>query len=378
VAPLARAHLPMVAFAVAGIAALERAWRVPEAPDRRWVVAGVALLMLAAWTKLQAIDALLAGFGFLLLRKPRWCLAALAVCGLGTAVLVLALNLATGGQFWLNVVAANVNEYDITVTWKTYAQWFSLQGGLIVCSVLLVAWDLMRAFRARSWMSVGIWPMYFVAGSAMGMLTGKWGAGPTYLVAAIAASCVCTLVFLHRLAVRWRWTPGVTGLVVALVFAVQAALNLHLPTSGRFFGVLARVIGVAALPSSYPPYPYYDRAGFVQLGHLLDAQDTLKGRQLVAELKQHPGPVWSEEAMWTLYAGKDVVTNPTQLLNLSRNGALDTRDMIARIERREFGAVVFRAFFYPEDVKAAINRNYDFVGGIKINGFDYFLLLPKV
>ena len=151
------------------------------------------------------------------------------------------------------------------------------------------------------------------------------------LVAAIAASCVCTVLLLRRIADHWRLSPGAVAWLVALVFAGQAALNVHLPTSGRFFGPLARLVGVADLPSSYPPYPYYDRAGYVQLGHLLDAQDTLNGRQLVNELKQHPGPVWSEEAMWTLYAGKDVVTNPTQLLNLSRNGTLDTRDMIARI-----------------------------------------------
>lgn len=81
--------------------------------------------------------------------------------------------------------------------------------------------------------------------------------------------------------------------------------------------------------------------------------------------------------MLTLHAGKDVVTNPTQLLNLSKNGALDTRDMIARIERREFGAVIFRAYFYPDDVKQAIDRNYATVGSIKINGFDYYLLLPR-
>jgi hypothetical protein len=51
--------------------------------------------------------------------------------------------------------------------------------------------------------------------------------------------------------------------------------------------------------------------------------------------------------------------------------------MIARIRRREFGAVVFRAFFYPDDVKAVISENYAMVGSIKMNGFDYYLLLPK-
>ncbi len=96
------------------------------------------------------------------------------------------------------MVLANVNEYDINQTWLTYAQWFHLQGALIVCSVLYVVWDIVRAARARSISQVTIWSYYFTAGAAMGMLTGKWGAGPTYLIAAIAASCVCTVGLLWR------------------------------------------------------------------------------------------------------------------------------------------------------------------------------------
>jgi hypothetical protein len=378
VAPLARAHLPMVFFAVAGIVCLERALSRPVA-DHRWAVLGIFLLMTAGFTKLQAVDALAAGFGYLLLRKPRWCIAALPMCVLATAALLFWIDTASQGQFWLNIVSANVNEYDISRTWFTYAQWGGLQAVLLLCSLLYVIWDAVRCVRERSVAPLTVWSLYVVAGSALGMLTGKWGAGPTYLVAAIAASCVCTAGLLARVGLwlartdRVAWLAPLTG----ALFLVQAALNLHLPTSGRVFGALARGLGVDALPSSYAPYPYFDSIGYTQLGHLLDAQDTKNGWALVEELRKHPGPVWSEEAMLTLYAGKDVVTNPTQLYNLSKNNALDTRDMIARIRRREFGAVVFRAFFYPDDVKAVISENYAMVGSIKMNGFDYYLLLPK-
>lgn len=381
VAPLARAHLPMLMFAVAGLFCIDRGLRAVTAQSQsRWTALGIALLMTAGFTKLQAVDALVAGFAFLLVRRPRWCLQALAGCLVATAAIVLWLNAASNGQFWLNVVSANVNEYDFAVTLKTYAQWFQLQGVLIVCATLFVIGDVVAAIRARSLLPISIWSLYFVSGSALGLLTGKWGAGPTYLAAAIAASCVCTVGLLNRVAHQlqmngWRLSP--VYVLVAGVFLTQAALNVHLPTSGRFFGSLARALGYADKPSSYPPYPYYDSSGYTQLGHLLDRADTANGWALVEELKKHPGPVWSEEAMLTLHAGKDVVTNPTQLLNLSKNNALDTRDMIARIEKREFGAVVFRAYFYPEDVKQAIDRNYATVGSIKINGFDYYLLLPR-
>lgn len=408
IAPLARAHLPMVMFAFAGILCLDIAFR-PKTQDavssvkrqRMWVIAGIALLLIAGFTKLQAVDALVAGFAYLLIRRPKWFAIAFLTSFLVTGLIVLVMNISTAGQFWLNVVAANVNEYDINITWQTYGQWFQLQGVLIVCSVIYVAWDLVAAIRTRSFAPITIWSMYFVAGAAMGMLTGKWGAGPAYLIAAIAASAVCTVGLFARL---WRLgqrdmalthaqtssqrRPSISStgafrnlqsfiaILFAGLFLLQAALNVHLPTNGRLFGPVARLLGVSELPSSYPPYPYFDSIGYTQLGHWVLPEDAANGWALVEKLRNVEGPVWSEEAMLTLLAGKDVVTNPTQLLNLSKNNALDTSKMIEMIRRREFGAVVFRAMFYPEDVKQAIVENYYWAQKFTMNGFEYWLLLP--
>lgn len=398
VGPLARAHLPMVMFAFAGIFCLDLAFddarrTARDATQVTYCALGVVLLLIAGFTKLQAVDALAAGFAYLLIRRPKWFAVVLAISTLATGALVLALNAATNGQFWLNVVLANVNEYDIAVTWQTYGQWFRLQGVLIICSALYVAWDVVRAARARSLQPITIWSLYFVTGSAMGMLTGKWGAGPAYLIAAIAASCVCTAGFLARITHHvlrrthravdaqdvqrtTQHIPPVAAILAALIFFLQAALNVHLPTGGRIFGTIARLIGVANAPSSYPPYPYYDSVGFTQLGHLLDPADAANGWAMVEMIRNVDGPVWSEEAMLTLLAGKDVVTNPTQLLNLSKNDMLDTSRMITMIEQRAFGAVIFRALFYPDDVKEAIFRNYYWAHNFKMNGFDYWVLLP--
>jgi 4-amino-4-deoxy-L-arabinose transferase-like glycosyltransferase len=411
IGPLARAHLPMVMFAFAGILCLDIAFRNKSQEFRtktqddaaaivmrqRWcVIAGIALLLIAGFTKLQAVDALVAGFGYLLIRKPKWFAIAFVVSLIVTGIIVLVMNLSTAGQFWLNVVAANVNEYDINLTWQTYGQWFQLQGVLIVCSVIYVIWDIVAAIRARSFEPITVWSMYFVAGAALGMLTGKWGAGPAYLIAAIAASAVCTVGLFGRLS-KWvidKWGNAhhdyqstqtqlpianylsMIALMFASAFLVQASLNIHLPTSGRLFGPVAQALGVSNLPSSYPPYPYYDSIGYTQLGHWVLPEDEANGWALVEKLRAVEGPVWSEEAMLTLLAGKDVVTNPTQLLNLSKNDALDTTKMIEMIRRREFGAVVFRAMFYPEDVKQAIVENYYWAQKFTMNGFEYWLLLP--
>ena len=342
--------------------------------------------MCAAFTKLQAVDALAAGFGFLLLRNPKWFLMAFAGCLGFTFIFLLAMDKATAGQFWLNVVSANVNEYDIAVTWRTYYQWFSLQGALIVCSVAYVMWDIIAAIRARSFQLITIWSLYFVAGSALGMLTGKWGAGPTYLIAAIAASCVCTAGLfgrIQRLEIRdWRLVNRslqslISNLLFAAVMLIQAKSNIHLPVTGRFFGPVAQFAGVVNAQSVYPPYPYYDTIGYTQLGHFVDAADIANGWDLVNTLANVPGPIWSEEAMLSLWAGKDVVTNPTQLLNLSKNKTLDTTKMLEMIRAKQFGAVVFRAQFYPDDVKKAIVQNYYWAKMVRMNGFEYWVLLPN-
>ncbi|MEO6060633.1 MAG: hypothetical protein ABIQ99_01690, partial [Thermoflexales bacterium] len=262
IGPLARAHLPMVMFGMAGVLCLERAFAASRLA-RGWVLAGVALLLVAGFTKLQAVDALAAGFGFLLLHRPRWGVAALLVSAAVSGAVVLALNLATGGQFWLNVVAANVNEYSLDRTWEIYAEFWRLQAPLILCGVAHVALDIGTAIRKRSTEPISIWSLYFLGGIALGMLTGKWGAGPVYLIASIGAGAVCAGRLAARaaagMATRIGGGPGLalTALAFSGLFIWQAGLNIHLPTSGRLFGALARVLGAEAR-SSYPPFAYYD------------------------------------------------------------------------------------------------------------------------
>jgi hypothetical protein len=153
IAPLARAHLPMVMFAFAGVYCLDNAFSIAsdgrKKAKRSAVFAGVVLLLIAGFTKLQAIDAIIAGFIFLLLRKPRWFVITLAASLAATAVIVLGMNVWTHGQFWFNVVTANVNEYDIQQTWLVYGQWFQLQGVLILCSIGYVVWDIARSILQR-------------------------------------------------------------------------------------------------------------------------------------------------------------------------------------------------------------------------------------
>jgi hypothetical protein len=375
IAPLARAHMPMVMFAIAGVLLIELGSRAGSDRLTRTAKIGVALLIVAGFTKLQAIDGIAAGFAYLLFQQTRAALRAILISGIATALIVLLLNVLTQGQFWFNVVLANVNEYDIQQTWNSYAQWWQLQHALIVSAAIYVLWQIADAARARSLREISAWSLFFVFGCGMGMLTGKWGAGPTYLIACIAASCVCTARLFQRLFARDVSPLWVTALF-AVVLLYQARLNVHLPTTGRFFGRIAQLLQVED-KSAYPPFKYYDSIGYTQLGHVLDPANTQVGNEIVRLVREAKGDVWSEEAMLTLLAGKPVITNPTQLYNLSVAHLLDTRDMIRLIEEHHFGLVIFRAQFYPADVKAAILRNYHTLITLHMNGFDYWILQPN-
>ncbi len=403
IAPLARAHMPMVMFAFAGVYLIERGLR---AGAGRWTLGiGVALLMVAGFTKLQAVDAMAAGFLYFLLRDPKRCLVSLAICAAAAAAVVFAMDTASAGQFWLNVVAANVNEYDINQTWFFYEQWWQLQAVMIVLATVHVLWDVARAMRARSLRAITVWSWWALSGAAMGMLTGKWGAGPAYLIGGMAAQCVCAAGLFFRImalprvqALRlgiWHSTASTPfaapralsgGTIISALFAaaflLQALLNLHLHTEGRVFGPLAQslaaLVGRSKFPSSYEPYGYYDSVGYTQLGHVLTERDADDAFALSQDLAKLPGPILSEEAMFSIWAGKPVVGNPTQLYNLAKADMLDTRDIIARIRAKEFSAVLFRAQFYPKDVLAVIGQNYTWPKSpVKINGFDYWVLLAN-
>ena len=89
-------------------------------------------------------------------------------------------------------------------------------------------------------------------------------------------------------------------------------------------------------------------------------------------------PVLSEDAAFNLLAGRPVIGNPTQLLNLANDGHFDSTALIQMIDERAFGLIIFRAQFYPVDVLQAIARAYQQTDEVDMNGFHYLILRPKV
>jgi hypothetical protein len=408
IGPLCRLHMTMVMFEAIAIAF------IGEFEDRehgrRNLVLGLVMILLAGYTKQMAVFCTAAALGYVFLRDIRKALVAGGCLVVAAGLIFWLLNAATDGQWWINTIQANVNEFDYRQTLFLLGQWFRLHPVLVVLAGGYVLFELF-------WDRLSAYSLWFLFALGLGLLSGKWGAGFGYFASSIAAACVASGLALGRLqdaAARERrqvsvkpiaaspqslgqawpstaarrvrafvhrraaWAPPLLTVALPALYLLQASFLLHLPTSGPVFGPLARALGVAdrLVQGDCTTFAYHDAMGYTQLGHLLTTADYEAGRQILDYALTADGPVFSEEAMFSLLAGEPVVTNPTQLLNLYKNNLLDTSDIVARIEAEEFGVVVFRAQFYPPPVLEAIGQSYQPVDHICMNGFNYHILWP--
>lgn len=392
IGPLFRQHMTMVMFETLAVVVLARANEIENTAKRRRTIAtGLVFVLAAGYTKQLAIATAAAVFVFLFIRQPRravvWAVL-FAIVGIGIFV---AMNVATDGQWWLQTVAANVNDFYPDQTVGLFRLWFSLHGFLLVPAALYALYEL---YFSR----LSIYSVWFAAATANSVLSGKWGAGDSYFATAIAALCILSGLFaartlnrswtfprnyLSRLLIdpfrRFAPSPATLGLIVIpLLYIGYGRAVLHMPTEGAVFRTIASWLGLQPNADN----GFYDSAGriaggYADIGHLTTQADIEAGWSIVERVRAAEGPVLSEEAAFNLLAGKEVITNPTQLLNLWLNDMFDSTELVGMIEDQEFGLVIMRAQFYPTDVLQAIARSYEHEETIPMNGFDYLLFVPK-
>ncbi len=381
IGPLCRMHMTMVMFetlAIVFIAEFEH-----PRHGRRNLILGLLMLLCAGYTKQMAVFTVAAALSYVFLRDVKKAIAAgMALTAVAGAIFWL-LNVATDGQWWVNIIQANVNKFDYQQTVFLFGQWFRLHAIFVLLATGYLIYELF-------WDRLSVYSLWFFFALGAGALSGKWGAGFGYFTTAIAATCITSGLALGRLQSRdWRVESrerrvgivdfrALLAVLIPLLYLVQAPRLLHMPTSGPVFGPLARALGVAdaLIEGDCDTFQYHDTMGYTQLGHLLTADDYAAGEEILNYVRTADGPTLSEEAMLSLLADEPVVTNPTQLLNLYNNDLLDMTEIIERINRQEFGVIIFRAQFYPPPVLEAIGQNYEPVEHLCMNGFYYRILWP--
>ena len=363
-------------------AATWRAWRPSRFSPRLYL--GLAFLLAAGYAKQLALATVIAALAFLFLRGPRRALLA----GLGLAVLGGAIffwiNWQTGGWWFVSIIQANINDYDLAQTLAFYREWFELHAVIILAAGGYLLYEL---YVSR----LSAYSIWFLFAAANGALSGKFGAGESYFVTATAAASLAAGLAAGRglnqalssRAGRPAASPGFRALfpslgsllvlVIPLLFILQTRLTLHLYTDGPVYGPLARLLGVADNSGR----GYYDSQGYTQLGPRPTRADHAAGYKIASLAQAAAGPVFSEEAGFAFAAGKPVVTNPFVQLVMYQAGLFDPAEELRWIERRAFGLVILRAQFYPPPVLAALGAHYQPVAEIPMNGFTYRILAPR-
>ena len=393
VGPLFRLHMTMVMFetlavvvvaqAVRQLESIKDGKRPPLANKTLWL--GLLLLLAAGYTKQTAIVTCAAVFVFLFLRRPRRALVLAVPFAAVALILFWLINVATDGHWWLNTVVANANPWILEQAVGLFRQWFHLHAVLTLLAIAFAVYELY-------WSRLSVYSIWFAFSVAGCVMAGKWGAGESYFATAIAGSCILAGLAVgnllnHSEQRRPRMYVALM-LLTPLLFLMQAQLVFHLPTGSALGQTVAGLLGqpagamIAPQTSCSAPeparlVPYLDAVGPTLLGTPPTKADAEAGRRITAYIEAADGPAFSEEAGFSLYAGAEVVTNPTQLRNLFINNMLEMDEMLAMIENEEFGVVIFRAQFYPWPILEAIGQHYQTVETIEMNNFVYCVLQPR-
>jgi hypothetical protein len=341
--PLARVNSLALLAAATGLTLLDRRL------TRQRVILGSLALAAALFTKPTAIDAAAAGVLAVALRQPRLgALSAVIVLGVGAVGLGL-LMLSTNGAFWLNVVAGNANPFDARQLGEYLANFTILHCVLLV----MAAAECARLLYRRDWSP---WALYLIASSVAALGVAKWGAGESYFLGAIAATCVLAGAWVGRFldasaAVRLRWALGLALLIQALLLS-HAELSSLMPW----------------LPDRGPQEAF--------LGHAPTAADRQAGQLIASEIQRQNGPALSEDPSFAVVAGKSLVGNATHLRNLYEAGLWDPTPMVSDLQAHKYAIVVLDAELYPEPVLAAIGRYYFLDRSVRVNDATYQVFLP--
>jgi hypothetical protein len=392
IGPLFRQHMTMVMFETLAVVLLAHANEIEDKSTRRRRIAiGLLMIIAAGYTKQLAIVTAVGVFAFMFIRQPRRAMIWGILFALIGAGIFVWMNWATDGEWWRQAIQANVNTINFDQTIGLFRLWISLHGFLLLPAALYALYEL---YFDR----LSIYTVWFVASLGQGALSGTWGGGDSYFATSIAALCILSGLFAARTLNRnWHFprnylsrmiifpfhplapAVGVVSIILILLLYIgYGRAVLHMPTEGIVFSQIAEVFDIQ--PNALNGF--YDSAGriaggYADIGHLTTQADIDAGWRIVEMARESDHPVLSEEAAFNLLAGKDVVTNPTQLRNLWLNGIYNGAELVRMIEAKEFGLVIFRAQFFPDDVLIAVLENYEQTETISMNGFDYLILRPR-
>jgi 4-amino-4-deoxy-L-arabinose transferase-like glycosyltransferase len=343
----------------------ESSWLTPH------LVFGATLLLAAGYTKQLALATVLAALLYLFIREPRRTVVLGIIMAAVAGGIFLFINWQTEGWWYVSIIQANINAFSFQQMGEFYYEWFELHLILGVGALAALVWELVTRR-----LNASVYAVWFVFALGNGALSGKYGAGESYFVTLTVAACILAgraAVKLQQNVSVSKWVQITFAIALPVLFIYQTRLTLQIYTEGPIYGPIARFLNV----TDNSGRGYYDSQGYTQLGPRPKLADYEAGYKIAALARNVEGPVFSEEAGLMFVAGKPVVTNPFVQLMMFRAGLFNPQNEIDMLRRKEFGMVILRAHFYPPAVLAAIQENYQGLESFQMNGFTYFVLIPR-
>ena len=388
IGPLLRQHLLMVMFETLSVVIIANAFKFSEKGRNQRILVAFIFLLLAGYTKQLAYSTCIAIGAWLFLRNPRLALKYSIGLVVVAGVIFAWAMVVTDGQWWINIISSNQNEYITEQFIGLFRLFISLHYPLLIMAILFTFYEL---YFTR----LSAYTVWFVVSLVSTIGAGKWGAGDSYFATTLAGACILAGIFTarslrhswqfsqeHPFSVWIRRIPSNTALISALalvLFVIYGGLVVKLPTSG-IYEPIADALGVSPKPGHR--YPLYDSAvwtvGYAVTGHFPSEQDYENGWYITERVRETEGLVISEDAGFAIQLGEEVITNAVQLRNLWENDLYDPTELIRLLENHEIGLVIRRADLFPVPVLLAIDEHYQLDETVEMNGFIYELWIPKV
>lgn len=387
IGPLLRQHLLMVMFETVSVVMIANAFKFSEKGRNQRILFAFVLLLLAGYTKQLAYSTCIAAGGWLFLRNPRLAIKYSIGLGVIAGIIFGWAMIVTDGQWWINIISSNQNEYITEQFVGLFRLFLSLHYPLLIMAVIFTVYEV---YFAR----LSAYSVWFVVSLVSTIGAGKWGAGDSYFATTLAASCILAGIFAARSLKRnWhfpennvysRWFRSISidgrfiGTVSLVLFVIYGGLVMKLPTSG-VYEPIANLLNVSPKPGHR--YPLYDSAvwtvGYAVTGHFPSQQDYENGQYIAERVQNTEGMVISEDAGFAIQTGREVVTNAVQLRNLWENELYDPTNLLELLETHEIQLVIRRADLFPVPILLAIDEYYQLDEVVELNGFAYELWIPK-
>ncbi len=339
---------------------------------------GLALLLAALYTKQQAVDAVAAGFLFLLWRRPKLAIICGLIFGAIGGGLFLVIDRLTAHQFYVNLIKVNLNDYlprQLREQWTAY--------GLMHAPLLILA--AIYAFTTlRSKARVSLWLCYLIATGLGSLLVGKFGASETYFYSNIAALTIAAALSIENLkskikdqgtGERQDGRPKTEDRRPRGIFDFRLSPSVLSPQSSVLLSLLF-LQNLLFFHSPEVPHPWQDfikghSGNYVLFGRLPSEADRAAGQHLADLVKAAPPPVLTEEASFAMVNGYEVVTNPSNILVFHQAGLWQGEELKRMIQERRFSLILLHGYFLPGFIQEQIQANYRQKETVRLNGGDY-------